>query len=269
MKSLLQTATIFCGISLGQAAIYAQPPVPPRGVIPNQDAPDLKLTEGNLKAVAVTGAFYNAILRASSYRGHLILSKTIVKEGKVIRKKVVDWQSTWLGDGNGGFDNRIAEGTITTIEGDGAAAKTMVDRVNIVENGETKRIFDPIKNVWSEKKQTIGERDMVTVLSQSALAAMLAALAVGIEFEVSNVVTQAEPEQIVVANRTNDFEFAFDAATGHLRVWRIKSTNGETVELQWKELELNQPIATETFKWVLPAGARQVPPEDNERKFDF
>lgn len=269
MKSLLQIAIILYGVSVGLGEGHAQPPISPRDAIANQNAPSLKLTDGNLKAAAAMGGFYNAILRASSYRGHLILSKTIVKEGKVMSKKVVDWQSTWLGDGDGGVKNDIAEVTITTIEGDGVVAKTTVEKVNTVEDGETKRIFDPLKNIWSEKKQLTKDSDMAIVISSLAWTMTLAYLALGNEFNVSNLVTATEPKQIVVANQTNDFKFTFDPAAGYLRLWSVRSNPGETIELQWNELELNQPLAPKVFEWVPPVGARQVPPADNEHRLDF
>lgn len=268
MKSLLQTTIIFCGVSLGVRIAHAQPETPSKNTTAIQSARNFKPTDGNLKATAMMGAFYNTILRASSYRGHFVITKTIVKDKKVVRKKVVDWQSAWLGDGDGGFKSRVAEGTFTTVEGDGVAAKTMVEKVNMVDDGETRRTLDPVRNIWSERKRPIGEPDMATILTRAAWTTMLLAFNLGNEFKVSNL-SATEPAGFVVANQTNDFEFVFDAVTGNLRLWRISSNNGETTELRWSELELNQPVAPKVFEWAAPVGARQVPPEDNERKLDF
>jgi outer membrane lipoprotein-sorting protein len=74
---------------------------------------------------------------------------------------------------------------------------------------------------------------------------------------------------LTVTNEDNSLEFVFDTASGNLRSWRTRSTKGETTELRWSELELNNTIPEQAFEWVAPANARQVPPEENTRKFQF
>lgn len=270
MKCLLPTAIIFCGISLRLGLVHAQPPEKPQAdAAAAKNTPNFKLTQDNLKATAMMGAFYNAIQRASAYHGHFVFTKTVVNGGKVIHKKVVDWQSTWLGDGNGNF-RLVVEARFTTTEGEGVAARTTVKKMSIVDDGKMQRTFDPVKNIWSEKKQPFGQPDMATFLSQAAWTTMLVAFSLGNEFTVSNRISNVEPQQqIAVTNQTNNFEYVFDAATGNLRVWRVSSGNGETTELRWSELELNQAPAPKVFEWIPPVGARQVPPKENERKFEF
>ena len=275
MKPLLQAIIVFSAISPRLGAIHAQEAVeaataetPKTNAVASENTSRPKLTKDNLQATAMAGAFYNALRRASSYQGHLTITKTTAKDGKILRKKIIDWRSTWLGDGDGGVKKGVAQGKFTTIEGDGATARTTTENVIEAYDGKMKRGFDPSKDVWSEKEHPLGEPDLSTTLSLSIWGATLMSLITGDEFKILRI-PDTEPELIILTNQENNFELNFEVATGNLRLWRINSSNGETTELRWAESELNSTISDKVFAWVPPANARQVPDRENKRKFDF
>lgn len=93
-------------------------------------------------------------------------TRTTVKDGKIVRKKIIDWRSSWLGSGNGTLTKRAVESTFTVVEGEGDAAKTTVEKRREVDDGTMSREYDPIRKIWSEQAHFSTDTDVSTAFAR-------------------------------------------------------------------------------------------------------
>lgn len=231
--------------------------------------PRFKPTEGNFQATAMIGAFYLTMHRATSYRGRLLMTKTITKPGEPIEHKTVEWNSVWVGNGAGSTTNCLARATFTGVTGEGTVATTIKGSTVQFYNGKTEIRFNPGKNVWSEEPLDDDNTDMSVILANTAWSLILFAFDMGDEFTLNTQKGVVGAGRTVAKDRSGRVEFGIDNPTGRLLYWRMDNGQGEVSEIRWLDTVLNAPIPATEFKWSPPASARKVTAEENKREFVF
>jgi len=227
-------------------------------------APRFKATEDNLEAVALMGAFYNAIAHAQSYQGRFVFTRTRAEGVETVLLKRLDCKSAWTSQKAGRVERlRSASNLTQTVNG-----QTTVFDSLAVQDGEKRRRFSSKRNVWSQKPRDLNDGDLSQLLVQGAWAVTLLEFDQGVNFQVKEVSVEGQP--LLVASETDgSFELSFDKATGYLRSWTIVNKNGEATQLRFLSLELNKPLAPETFMLDIPKSAKEVPPADMDVTVQF
>lgn len=237
----------------------AEPPQPPT-------TRQLNMSVSTSDALALIGAFHNKMLRAGSYRGRVVATKTLFKEGKVVSKRTLDIESAWIG--NPKQEGAFLKSVSTTIFSTTVDDKTTIEKVRIVDNGTKNYRFYESKNVWSESDQK-KSGDPTLSSSMTRLAWMLAlasGLSRGNQSKIERKTVDGQDRlslQILLGN-----EYILDANNGNLQSWKVSSAN-ETTEVHWLETEFDVPLPDSTFGWKTPEGATQVTPENAVFKFAF
>lgn len=246
--------------------LWAQPLdlVAPKAVAPPQQPKDgdFDKAESSADALALIGAFANKVSRATTYHGRLIATTTVVDAGKLLSKKVVEIQSSWIGD-------KEVEGVFTKAASDvvyneTTNGKTTIQKFRMVDDGVNNYRFDQIKNVWSERPQEEGDTSWMWEAASDTWVFALAMFGAGKQFEVEHLVV-GERDQIVVRGKPED-EYLFDGETGDLQSYTrtlfLEERAGYSikVELRWLQSEFDAPLADSVFEWKAPDGAAKVAP---------
>lgn len=239
----------------------AQPPdvAPPQP----QKAPALNLNQSNADALALIGAFFNKMSRARSYRGHMITTKTRVKEGKVVSKRTSEIESSWIGDAKreGTFSKNFTNIIYTVTLGD----KTTVEKLRGVDDGTKSYHFYGTKNVWNERNQNPTDTAFPLALTRATWMFGLLSVGAGNQFKTERKDIGGQ-EQILVSSP--GLQYIFEARSGHLQSVTVSNPD-ETTEFRWLQTEFDVPLPDSTFQWQVPEGATQVAPESVKVNIQF
>ena len=260
---------MLCALAGPVGAQEAAPVNGPQTTAPTAEPQGPQITPGNLDALAATGAFREMLRRASSFSGRVVVTKTVAKDGQIVTRKTVDYQTSYLGDGDGHIGKQTEKGSYTVTTGAGQSAVTKVEAFSGVNDGKTTHKYYSAPNAWFERATEADEISFSTSMATLPQITVLVGAYGGANFEVSARTAEDGNAQRVFREKRGFIELVFDAQSGVMQSFKTLSNDGETVEMIWKNVLINQAVDPGAFIWTAPAGSKQVPAGTIELKIDL
>lgn len=233
-----------------------------------QDAKTLsvsKFTQGNLKAAALMGGFFDSLQHASTYRGVFVLKKIANKNTDAEIEHNLQWESAWVSDGKGTLQKLNVDATYTVV----TQGISTVESFQIRDDGEKVRKYFPAKGIWSEKAHDAQTSDLTISLATNAWKDLLTKINAGADFRLSPAISSDGRKYIAMLDGEGTIGY-FNTDSRKLELWSpSNSTNSANSDLRWFDCDLNVPITDSTWKWTPPVNARQVSPTETEWKLEF
>lgn len=263
-------------LALAQPNVKPQPEIKPQVEAKPQadeDKDDERLTDkGHLSGMALIGSFYNALQHAQTFKGHMIVNITVTKNGQTTESKDMDWSSTSVSDAQGRIQKSRTQVSYTKT----ANGQTTTNGATLVDDGQTTRSFLPARNVWSQDPQDKSDFDLPRKSVALLWSTALAAFEEGATFKVEERQSKTGTALLAVTTVDKDatgagmLEAVFDKQSGMLQSWTVQGDEGgEKTEMRFSDIELDKPIAPETFVLSIPANAKQVAAKETDFDLDF
>ena len=225
-----------------------------------QNAPNLGAE--NMRAIAILGQSYGAMLGASGYRGHVVVSKVNFVPGQGTVAKVLNWQSAWQNGQNGQFARRWKD--VSLVETKGGQSTTQ--KYSGLDDGELSKRFYPDKKAWSERPIT-RETDVSLNFVRAPLQMAVLLAAQGATLTATEEKLDGADVQIVRSGTT--LEVVMDAKTLAMRNWKVTRRNGETETAVWQKNEMNPTFAPDQWSLKMPEGTPKVAHETVNMQLEF